>query len=165
MTLKVLRFLSLLFVALSLGPGMAHVLELPHKIHLPAAEYLTVQQIYAGWALLGIVVVAALLSTLGLLIVERKHAERIGPTLLALLCIVGAQIVFWVWTYPVNVETQNWTTLPNNWMTLRAQWEYSHAAGALLNLLALVALLIQVNLRKGGAYFEHGFTSRAANPH
>src|SRR5689334_8610053 len=165
MTLKVLRFLSLLFVALSLAPAMAHLLELPHKIHLPAAEYLTVQQIYAGWALLGIVIAAALLSTLGLLIVERMQAERIGPTLLALLCIIGAQIVFWVWTYPVNVETQNWTTLPNNWMTLRAQWEYSHAAGAVLNLLALVALLIQVNLRKGGAYFEHGFTARTVNPH
>ena len=39
---------------------MAHLLELPHKIHLPAAEYLTVQQIYAGWALLGIVPLAAI---------------------------------------------------------------------------------------------------------
>jgi hypothetical protein len=163
MTLKVLRFLSLLFVALSLAPAMAHLLELPHKIDLPAAEYLTVQQLYAGWALLGIVVVGAVLSTLALLLVERMHGERIGPTFLALLCIIGAQIVFWVYTYPVNVETQNWTTLPNNWMTLRVQWEYSHAAGAVLNLLALVALLIQVNLRKGGAYFEHGFTSRTTN--
>jgi hypothetical protein len=155
----VLRFLSLLFVALSLAPAMAHLLELPHKIHLPAAEYLTVQQIYAGWALLGIVILGALLSTLGLLIVERLHGERIGPTFLALLCIIAAQIVFWVYTYPVNVETQNWTMLPDNWMALRAQWEYSHAAGAGLNLLALIALLIQVNLRKGGAYFEHGFTT------
>jgi hypothetical protein len=164
MTLKVLRFLSLLFVALSLAPAMAHLLELPHKISLPAAEYLTVQQLYAGWALLGIVILGALLSTLGLLLVERMHGERISPTFLAFLCIVGAQIVFWVYTYPANVATHNWTMLPDNWMSLRSQWEYSHAVGAVLNLLALVALLIQVNLRKGGAYFEHGFiTSRTAN--
>jgi len=162
MTLKVLRFLSLLFVALALGPSLAHVLELPHKIGLPAAEYLTVQQIYQGWALLGIVVAGAVVSTLGLLMVERVHAERVAPTFLALLCILGAQVVFWVYTYPVNVQTQNWTMLPDNWEALRAQWEYSHAAGAVLNLLALVALLIQVNLRKGGTYLEHGFKTRFA---
>jgi hypothetical protein len=157
MTLKVLRFLSLLFVALALGPSLAHLLELPHKIGLPAADYLTVQQIYQGWALLGIVVLGAVLSTLALLMVERVHAERIAPTFLALLCILGAQVVFWVYTYPANVQTQNWTMLPANWEALRGQWEYSHAAGAVLNLLALVALLIQVNLRRGGTYSEHGF--------
>jgi hypothetical protein len=162
MTLKVLRFLSLLFVALALAPAMAHLLELPHKMGLSAEQYLTVQQLYGGWALLGIVVVGALLATLALLMVERWQGERIGPTLLALVCIVGTQIVFWIYTYPVNVQTQNWTTLPDNWIALRAQWEYSHAVGAVLNLLALVALLIQVNLRKGGAYFEHGFKSRIA---
>jgi hypothetical protein len=160
MTLKLLRFLSLLFVALSPAPAMAHLLELPHKIGLSAEQYLTVQQIYGGWALLGIVIAGAVLSTLALLAVERMQGERVGPTLLALVCLIGAQLVFWIYTYPVNVQTRNWTTLPDNWIALRAQWEYSHAAGAVLSLLALVALLIQVNLRKGGAYFEHGFKSR-----
>src|SRR5690349_438400 len=106
MTLKVLRFLSLLFVALALGPSMAHLLELPHKIGLPAEDYLTVQQIYGGWALLGIVVVGALLSTLALLFVERMNAERVAPTLFALLCIIGTQVVFWMYTYPVNEQTR-----------------------------------------------------------
>ncbi len=46
MRLKVVRFLSLLFTALGLGPGMAHALALPNKINLPAEEYRTVQQIY-----------------------------------------------------------------------------------------------------------------------
>jgi hypothetical protein len=160
MSLKTLRFLSLLFVALSLAPSMAHVLELPHKIHMPAAEYLTVQQIYRGWALLGILVVVALLSTLALVFVERMHSMRIGPTVFALLCIVGTQLVFWVFTYPVNVATQNWTMLPQDWMALRARWEYSHAVAALLTLLALVALLIDVNARRASAYFEHGFAAR-----
>jgi hypothetical protein len=160
MTLKTLRFLSLLFVALSLAPSMAHLLEMPRKIHLPAAEYLTVQQIYSGWALLGIVVVGALLSTLALAFVERMHSMRIGPTVFALLCIVATQVVFWTFTYPANVATQNWTMLPPNWLTLRMQWEYSHAAGAILNLLAFVALLIDVNARRVGAYFEHGFATR-----
>jgi hypothetical protein len=80
-----LRFLSLLFVALALAPSMAHLLELPNKIHLSRDEYLTVQQIYRGWALLGIVVVVALLSTLTFTIMARHEPKvfalaLIGPT-------------------------------------------------------------------------------------
>jgi hypothetical protein len=38
--------------------------------------------------------------------------------------------------------TANWTFLPGDWSELRRRWEYSHAAGAALNLAALVALLV-----------------------
>ncbi|HZM33925.1 MAG TPA: hypothetical protein VFC18_05460 [Burkholderiales bacterium] len=40
----------------------------------------------------------------------------------------------------MNRATENWTRLPAHWLELRAQWEYSHAASAVLNLLALVVL-------------------------
>jgi hypothetical protein len=62
MALKTVYFLSLLFVALALAPAMAHLLELPNKINLSRDDYLTMQQIYRGWALLGFIVIAALLS-------------------------------------------------------------------------------------------------------
>ena len=74
MALNRVRFLSLLFVALALAPSLAHLLELPNKIRLSGNEYLTVQQIYRGWALLGIVVMGALLSTLMLTIMLRRQA-------------------------------------------------------------------------------------------
>ena len=38
-------------------------------------------------------------------------------------------------TYRVTQQTRNWTMLPENWLALREQWEYSHAAGAGLNVL------------------------------
>ena len=60
------RFCSLLFAALALAPAFAHLLELPNKICLSREDYLTVQQIYRGWALLGFVVFGALPSTLAL---------------------------------------------------------------------------------------------------
>jgi hypothetical protein len=66
------RFFSLLFAALALAPALAHLLELPNKLHLSGDDYLTVQQIYRGWALLGFVVAGALLSTLVLAIMVRK---------------------------------------------------------------------------------------------
>jgi hypothetical protein len=148
MGLSAARFCSLLFAALALAPALAHLLELPNKIGLPRGDYLTVQQIYSGWALLGFVVVAALLSTLVLTLMLRKRSKEFAPPLIAFLCIVGTQVVFWIFTFPANQQTSNWTVLPENWMTLRTQWEYSHAASAVLNLVALIALICSVLSRE-----------------
>ena len=146
MALQIVRFSSLLFAALALAPATAHLLELPNKIGLPREEYLTVQQIYRGWALLGIVVVAALLSTLALTVMTRRERKAFVFALIAFLAIVGTQVVFWTWTFPANQATANWTALPGDWMALRTQWEYSHAAGAVFNLVAMVALILAVVL-------------------
>ena len=142
------RFLSLLLVALALAPAMAHLLELPNKIGMSREEYLVAQQVYRGWALLGIVVIGALLSTLGLALLARRRPGEFGPALTAFLCIAATQVVFWTFTYPANQQTANWTILPDQWMALRAQWEYSHAASAILNLLALIAVIISVLARR-----------------
>jgi hypothetical protein len=138
------RFLSLLFCALALAPALAHLLELPNKIGLSRNDYLVVQQIYRGWWMLGVVVFGALLSTLALTLLVRRRPAELRPALTAFLCIVAAQAIFWTFTYPANQQTVNWTLLPGNWEELRMQWEYSHAAGALLNLVALICVIIAV---------------------
>lgn len=126
---------------------MAHLLELPNKINLSREDYLRVQKIYRGWALLGFVVAGALLSTLALTITVRKTQKPFVFALIALLCIAGTQVVFWTYTYPANQATINWTVLPENWLVLRRQWEYSHATSAVLNLLALISLILSVLVR------------------
>lgn len=148
MLLNSVRFLSFMFVGLSMGGALAHLFELPNKIGLRADAYLTVQQNYRGWALLGIVVFGALLSTLFLTVLTRGRGGVFALSLAAFLCIVGAQAVFWTFTYPANVATRNWTMLPDNWMQLRAQWEYSHAAGAGLNLAAYACLVLSLLSRQ-----------------
>ena len=75
MGINAMRFISLLFTALALSAAMAHLLELPNKIKLPAEQYIIVQQIYRGWSQLGIVVVIAFVSTLVLLIMVRHHGK------------------------------------------------------------------------------------------
>lgn len=50
MSTKTIYFIAVFFVALALGPALAHLLELPNKINLGREDYLTVQQIYRGWA-------------------------------------------------------------------------------------------------------------------
>jgi hypothetical protein len=147
MALKTIWFLSLFFVALALAPAMAHLLALPNKINMPREQYLIVQQIYRGWALLGIVVIGALLSTLTLTVVVRKPPKRFVLVLVAFLCMAGTQVLFWTFTFPANQQTHNWTVLPENWLALREQWEYSHAASAGLNLVAFVALVLSVLLK------------------
>jgi hypothetical protein len=147
MGLKIVRFLSLFFTALVLGAALAHLLELPNKIDLSRDDYLTVQQIYRGWALLGIVIACAVLSTLVYAVMVRKWRRIFVLTLIALSSIVASQVVFWTFTYPANQATNNWTLLPENWERLRQQWEYSHAAGAVLILIAMVTLILSVVTR------------------
>jgi hypothetical protein len=142
--LNLARFFSLLFAALTFGPSAAHLLELPNKIGLSRDEYLIVQQIYGGWALLGIVIAGALIATLALVILSRHRRREFTLSLGAFSCLVAAQIVFWVFTYPTNQATRNWTELPQQWESLRLQWEYSHAGGAALNLTAFVLLVLAV---------------------
>ena len=131
----------MLFAALALAPALAHLLELPNKIGLSREEYRVAQQLYRGWALLGFVVYGAILSSLALTILVRRRRE-VAAALTGFACLAGTQVLFWLFTFPANRATQNWTVLPEHWMALRAQWEYSHAASALLNLAALAALIV-----------------------
>lgn len=142
--LKTLRFVSFLFTALALAVALAHALELPNKITLSREDYLTVQQIYRGWALLGIIEIAALLSTLALTFKVSRDPKVFGLTLSALFCIAAALAVFFLFTYPANQQTANWTRLPGNWADLRKQWEYSHATRAGLFLIALNLQILTV---------------------
>jgi hypothetical protein len=66
------------------------------------------------------------------------------PACAALGGLIGAQIVFWVWTFPANQATVNWTQQPENWQALRSQWEYSHLAGAGFQMVAMIALIVAV---------------------
>ena len=130
--------------AVALIPAGAHLFELFSKMRLDAAEYRTVQQIYRGWSLFGFVIFPALASTLALAVRLRRHRTSFVPALIAFVCLLGTQVIFWSFTFPTNQATANWTMLPANWTDLRFRWEYSHAASACLNFAALAALLISV---------------------
>jgi uncharacterized membrane protein len=136
-----LYFLTLSLVALSLGAPLAHLLELPNKIGLPAQDYLLVQQVYRGWALLGVLPCAALLATLLVAVQAREARRAFAFALIAFFCLAGMLAVFFIFTYPVNAVTENWTLLPDNWEALRRRWEYSHAASAVLTFVAFLSLL------------------------
>jgi hypothetical protein len=124
--------------ALALVPGGAHAFVLLNKINLGAEQYFLVQNIYRGWALFGIVLLGALLANLVLaLMLLRRGGAAFVLASLAFCCIALTLVVFFIWTYPANQVTSNWTTIPDDWEQLRKQWEYSHAANAAITFVAL----------------------------
>ena len=141
---KILQLVAILFTAVAMAGGWAHLLELPNKMRLTRDDYLTVQQIYRGWELLGIAVVGALISTAVLTVLQRGTGASFYFALAATLCIALSLLVFFSVTFPANKATQNWTVLPEGWEALRRRWEYSHATGALLYFVALAALALSV---------------------
>jgi hypothetical protein len=62
----------------------------------------------------------------------------------ATLCFVIFFAIFFIWTFPANQATSNWTTMPDNWRELRQAWEFSHAVNAIVMLIALSAVMLSV---------------------
>jgi hypothetical protein len=142
--MKVVSFLAIVLTALALAPGAAHVLELPNKLGMSGGEYLVVQGVYRGWWSLGLLLLAALAANATLATVTRDQATPFMLALGATFAIVAALTIFFVWTYPVNQATENWSRLPFQWRGLRSQWELSHAASAAVMLLALCCSVLSV---------------------
>jgi hypothetical protein len=90
-----LRTLALLLTAVSLAGGLAHLLELPHKIRMDRQTYFIVRRMYRGWAFLGVAVLGALVSRLVLLarVGRVQLAVNAGLYFIALQALVLATVV------------------------------------------------------------------------
>src|SRR5262249_25261152 len=137
-----IQFLAIILTALALVPSGSHLAALPNKIAMAQAAYFVAQQIYTGWALFGIVLFGALAANLAYTIVLRRLGRSFGYALAAFLLVAANLAIFFVWTFPTNQATKNWTVVPNNWNKLRIQWEYSHAVNAVVTFAALVCVVI-----------------------
>jgi hypothetical protein len=165
--LDVLQVLSTLLVALAMAAALAHALELPGKMRLPRESYLAVQTIYyPGFTIAGgIGEAGGLIVTLVLLFLTPPGSMAFWLTLVALVGLIGMQVVYWIFTHPVNKYWLQGETLkgfgsaffsfdpanrpqpqaeagPPAWTDLRDRWEYSHVVRAGFALLSLIALVI-----------------------
>jgi hypothetical protein len=146
MLVKLFQFSAIILAALSLVPAGAHLFALPGKIDLGAEEYLTVQQIYRGWALFGMVMVAAIVSAGVLAYLVRSQRLVMLLAVAGGLLIAATLVTFFIFIFPANQATENWTTLPANWEELRTRWEYTHATNAVVTFVALAALVLSALL-------------------
>lgn len=136
------------------------------------AAYFTAQQIYAGWALFGIVLFGGLGTNLALTIMLRRLGRPYGYALAAFLFIAASLAIFFIWTFPANQATSNWTVVPENWIKLRAKWEYSHTVNAVVMFVALALATTSMARESAtgktrlpaGMISSHSASSRRADP-
>ena len=144
------RILTIISIALYLIPTGAHLFERANKLALTPPQYMIAQRIYRGWALFGIVIAAALLLTLLHAIICRSRRAAFRLSLVAVVCLAATQVVFWLFTYPMNVVSGNWTVSPAHFDAARRQWENSHSASAVLTFVALLAITSAIVLDTSG---------------
>lgn len=142
--MKFLQFVAIVLTALALVPGGAHLFALPNKIGLDESSYFITQSIYRGWALLGIVLIGATLANFALVILIREQRTPLAFTLVSLLCLIATLLIFFLFTFPANQATNNWTAAADNWQQLRWQWEMSHAINAVITFIAFCSLTISL---------------------
>ena len=109
-------------------------------------DYFIAQEIYRGWNLFAIVLIGNLLANLALAVAMRAKDKALWFVVANLLCIVGSLAIFFVFTFPTNQATNQWTEVTANWKQLRWQWEMSHAANELVTFVGFCSLIIGVLL-------------------
>jgi hypothetical protein len=149
MFLQLWRLLTILLTALSMSVAVCHLLEMPPKLGYDGATWLgLLQTLYPPMfgTLGGGFETGAMITSLVLVWLVRHRRPAFGWTLLGAVLLLAMHAVFWIWIVPVNATLLPLTpeTLPPNWSALRNQWEYAHAARALMQLAALAALVWSV---------------------
>src|ERR1700704_6433016 len=107
------EIISILLVALAMAPALAHLLEFLGKRRLTKDAYLTVQPIYyPGFTIAGgFGEVGGLISVLAILLLTPQGTPAFWLRLVALMAIFGMQLIFWMFTQPVNKFWLQSTTL------------------------------------------------------
>lgn len=154
MRIRVLRAVALLLAALTMGLLFAHVLELGPKFSYPAELYIQLNNSLYVWfgpplgalLYLGSIIAAGVLTWL----VRRRRAV-LAWTGAAALLQVAALVTYFTVVEPVNQRLRPLPpgVVPEDFTTLRAQWEFGHATGFVLFLVAFVFLVVSV-LRETG---------------
>jgi Domain of unknown function (DUF1772) len=165
---SVLQILTVILVAVAMALALAHALELPGKLRLGKDTYYAMQSIYyPGFTIGGgIGEGAGTISTIVLLFFTPFGNADFWLTLVALIGLIGMQVVYWLFTHPVNkfwLEGEDLdrfssgffsfgakrsrltnVTRPPDWTELRDRWEYSHVVRAGLAMSSFIALVIAI---------------------
>ena len=148
MLLRIWRFISIYLTALTLSLTFCHLLEMPRKMQYDEGLYMAVQHtLYLYFAWVGAFAeVGAVAFLIVLSVLLRNRGAVFHLTLAATLCIAAGLAVWFAVVSPANVQMAHWSSmpLPANWTDVRRQWEFGHAASAVLDLVGFGALVLSV---------------------
>ncbi len=148
MLVKTWRFVTIMLTSLSMAMAFCHLLEMPAKMAYDVALWLMLlKTLYWSFGTIGAFIeVGAVLTAVVLSFLVRQHRPAFGWTLGGAICLIAAHAAWWVWVAPVNATLGPLTpeALPADWTRLRDQWEYTHAARAVLQIIGLGALVFSI---------------------
>jgi hypothetical protein len=163
-----LQILTVMVAAVAMALALAHALELPGKMRLSKDAYYAMQPIYyPGFTIGGgLGEAGGTILTIILLFLTPSGSTDFWLVLVALLGLLGMQVVYWIFTHPVNkfwlrdeklsgmgagffsLGKNKEKPRPVSWTELRDRWEYSHLARAALAFVSLLALVIAIAGKK-----------------
>lgn len=151
MQVRAWYFVTLVLTALLMGTSFAHTLEMPAKLAVDGPTWILFQHtLYAFFAYIGAPIeLGSIFTAAGLAFLLRGQRPAFYLLSSAALCLAAAFGVWLGFTNVVNAETGKWTanSLPSDWASWRAQWEYSHAARFVFHLCGFMLLALALAMR------------------
>jgi hypothetical protein len=154
----VLKLASLLLVAATVIPSVAHALELPGKLRLTREQYLAVQPIYyPGFTAIGAAEPLSVVVLVTLLVLTPGGTPTFWLTAGTTLAAVLTHVLYWALTAPVNKVWLRGEPLSGgarrffgagasvtdtDWTILRDRWERSYLYRAATSVTALILLAV-----------------------
>ena len=115
--------------------------EMPAMFNLNKDNYQLLQGFTNSLTWLVIFEILGVFLTIVLIRVEKKKKRTYRNLLVALICFAVSVTLFFIFVLPADITTENWTTMPDNWDSLRGQWEYATGIRALISLTGLSFLV------------------------
>lgn len=148
MLLKFWRFLTILLTALTMALSVCHLMEMPQRLKFDAELWVRVtvfENIFKYFGSVGAIfeMGAVLTSIVLIFLVRQRGAVIFYLTLGGALCVIAAFVVWLSVVAPANTEFAGWLTkpIPTDFAGWRKQWEYGHAARAVMHIIGLSLLL------------------------
>jgi hypothetical protein len=137
-----------MLTSLSMGAALAHLMEMPAKLAYDGKLWLhLLQTLYPTFGKVsGLCEIGAVIAAIVLTLASRKRHQSFRWVLPSALFLAATHAIFWIWVAPVNARLVPLPpeALPLDWASWRQQWEFAHAARAILQILALGTLVISI---------------------
>ncbi|MCC6589816.1 MAG: DUF1772 domain-containing protein [Bryobacterales bacterium] len=145
MAIQLWRLTSMMSTAVAMSAAFAHLMEMPAKMRFDKRLYVDLHRtLYPNFGrIAGTPEIVAVLTTGALAVWTRRHRpSAFAATVTAAGCLAAAHGLFWTLVRPANSAMLAWDldAIPPEWTAWRKQWEYTHAARAVLVTGALAAL-------------------------
>lgn len=139
--LDMVQLTAIALVAIAMAATLGGALSLPAKLQLQPSDYVMAQRLDHSALLVGVLGGLALAASAAHSFLVRGNAAAFAWSVVAACGLAAAQVVFWSVAFPIIVATESWTVVPEDFESVRYQWEYALAVAGALSFGALLCLV------------------------